>query len=294
MSGLSVDHLKTKHQLELYGVQQDDIRNIREFGKVVKPEMDTFIDQFYIWLREQPEFSQFFSDEDTLKHVQDLSAEYWHEFFDCELDDDYFIRRQDLGEIHARIGLPLPIYLAAMNFAFQIFTEKIGKAKIAEKDYAASVASVTRLLHLDISIVVATYSEKSNEAIAAQSRLLMQMSTPVTQIWEGVLFLPIVGLIDSKRAQDIMNSSLEKISESRASQFIIDISGVAVVDTAVANYLIKITRATSLMGCTSTISGLSPAIAQTIVELGIDVEGVKTTATMQAALAQAVELIGRQ
>jgi rsbT co-antagonist protein RsbR len=287
-----MSEISSEHQLQLFGVSEEDIKNIRDFGKAVKPEMDRFIDLFYEWLQGQPEFPEFFSDDETLDHVRGLSARYWHEFFDCDLNDDYIRSRQELGEIHARIGLPLPVYLAAMNFALGTFTENIGRQKVQAKNYSKCLASITRLVHLDTAVVVATYSMKSNEAIAAQGKLLMEMSTPVTQIWEGVLFLPIVGIIDSKRAQEIMNSSLEKISETRAGQFIIDISGVAVVDTAVANYLIKITRATSLMGCTSTISGVSPAIAQTIVELGIDVEGVQTTATMQDALAQAVSLIG--
>ena len=112
----------------------------------------------------------------------------------------------------------------------------------------------------------------------------MEMSTPVTQIWEGILLLPLVGLIDSKRAQDIMNASLAKIAETQARSFILDISGVGVVDTAVANHLIKVTQATRLMGCECAISGVSPAIAQTIVELGIDVGEVKTTANMRDAL----------
>jgi len=117
----------------------------------------------------------------------------------------------------------------------------------------------------------------------------MEMSTPVTQIWEGVLFLPIVGIVDSKRAQEIMNAALTMISQTQSRTFIMDISGVAVVDTAVANYLIKVTKATRLMGCECTISGLSPAIAQTIVELGIDVGKVTTTATMQDALVNAFQ-----
>jgi rsbT co-antagonist protein RsbR len=120
----------------------------------------------------------------------------------------------------------------------------------------------------------------------------MEMSTPVTQIWDGVLFLPIVGIIDSKRAQDIMGSTLSKIAQSQARAFIMDISGVAVVDTAVANYLIKVTKATRLMGCETTISGVSPAIARTIVDLGIDVGTVKTTATMQDALADTFSGLG--
>ena len=84
-----------------------------------------------------------------------------------------------------------------------------------------------------------------------------------------------------------MTAMLERIAESRATQFILDISGVAVVDTAVANHLIKITKATHLMGCECTISGVSPAIAQTVVELGIEVGDVRTTATLQDALADA-------
>jgi rsbT co-antagonist protein RsbR len=84
-----------------------------------------------------------------------------------------------------------------------------------------------------------------------------------------------------------MNATLEKIAQSQARVFILDISGVGVVDTAVANHLIKISRATRLMGCESIISGVSPAIAQTIVDLGIEVGDVKTTATMKDALGMA-------
>ncbi len=124
------------------------------------------------------------------------------------------------------------------------------------------------------------------------NKSLMEMSTPVTQIWDKLLFVPLVGIIDTKRAREIMSAVLAEISRSRARVFILDISGVGVIDTAVANHLIKITRATRLMGCESIVSGVSPAIAQTIVELGIDVEAVKTTATMQDALDSALAELG--
>ena len=91
---------------------------------------------------------------------------------------------------------------------------------------------------------------------------------------------------------DIMNTMLAKVAESQARVAILDISGVGVVDTAVANHLIKITKATRLMGCETTISGISPPIAQTVVELGIDVGDVLTTATLQDALALAFQATG--
>jgi rsbT co-antagonist protein RsbR len=135
-----------------------------------------------------------------------------------------------------------------------------------------------------MTIIVQSYERVINDKIAAQSKSLVSMSTPVTQIWSGLLLLPLVGLIDSRRAQEIMDNTLKMISERGAQCFILDISGVAVVDTAVANHLIKITKATNLMGCECIISGLSPAIAQTMVELGIDVGNVRTTANLKAAI----------
>jgi rsbT co-antagonist protein RsbR len=147
-------------------------------------------------------------------------------------------------------------------------------------------------MNMDMAIVVETYSKVINESISAQSQALMEMSTPVTQIWEGILMLPVVGIIDSKRAQEIMATTLAKISETQAQVFIMDISGVAVVDTQVANHMIQITKATRLMGCESTISGLSPSIAETIVQLGIDVGKVRTTATLKDALSSAFRRVG--
>jgi rsbT co-antagonist protein RsbR len=278
--------------LELYSISGDDSRQIHSFGSIVMPKLDEFVGLFYDWLRKQPEFEEFFPDEETLNYVQKMSRDYWKEFFRHELNEDYLKKRYKIGETHARIGLPLVIYFAAMHRSLKLFTEDLYDDSLPLEEYLAAVRSVTKLIHMDTSLVVETYSRITNEAMAVQSRSLVEMSTPVTQIWQGVLFLPIVGIVDSKRAQEIMNATLTKISQTQSRAFIMDISGVAVVDTAVANYLIKVTKATRLMGCECTISGLSPAIAQTIVELGIDVGRVTTTATMQDALVDAFQRLG--
>ena len=278
--------------LELYSISDNDTGKIHSYGDIVLPKLDEFVRLFYDWLKKQPEFEEFFPDEETLTHVQKMSREYWENFFRPELDDDYLEKRYKIGETHARIGLPLTIYFAAMHRSLKLLTEDLYDDSLSQEDYLAAMRAVSKLIHLDTSLVVDTYATISNEAMAAQSRSLMEMSTPVTQIWEGVLFLPIVGIVDSKRAQEIMNATLTKISQTQSRAFIMDISGVAVVDTAVANYLIKVTKATRLMGCECTISGLSPAIAQTMVELGIDVGKVMTTATMQDALVDAFQRLG--
>jgi len=121
---------------------------------------------------------------------------------------------------------------------------------------------------------------------------LQAMSTPVTPIWDGILLLPLVGIIDSMRTADVMNKSLTKIAETRARVFVLDIAGVATVDTGVANQLIKITKATQFMGCEAIISGVSPAIARTMVELGVSVGDVRTTATLRDAFEIALKRVG--
>jgi methyl-accepting chemotaxis protein len=124
--------------------------------------------------------------------------------------------------------------------------------------------------------------------VQRRSLALLEMSTPVTKIWDGVLFAPIVGIVDSKRSLDIMNKALSSIAETRANTLLLDIGGVAVVDTAVANHLIKIAKAAVLMGCKTIISGISPAIAQTIAELGIDLGAIQTTSTIESALRDSI------
>lgn len=124
-----------------------------------------------------------------------------------------------------------------------------------------------------------------------QSRTIQQLSTPTIKLWDGILVLPIVGVIDSLRAQNMMESMLNKIVETYSKVIILDIQGVAAVDTAVAQHLIKIAKATKLMGCVCILSGISPAVAQTIIQLGIDMESIRTKATLSDAFSEALDIL---
>jgi rsbT co-antagonist protein RsbR len=287
-------HLDTEALLELYRISNEDLNRVREFGKIAIKKMDKMVDEWYTWVKTLPEYEQFLSEPEVLERVKRLQQDYWKEFLAAEVQDSYVARRRKVGEAHARIGLPLNTYFAGMNMFLEIFQSVVRDAEMADKDRWALGESVTKLLHFDTAIVVDTYNSLVEEALTAQAKSMMEMSTPVTQIWNGILLLPIVGIIDSKRARDIMSTTLAMIGETQARIFILDISGVGVVDTAVANHLIKITRATRLMGCECTVSGVSPSIAQTIVDLGIDVGRVKTTSTMKDALSDAFQRVGME
>jgi rsbT co-antagonist protein RsbR len=137
------------------------------------------------------------------------------------------------------------------------------------------------------------YQKAREEVINRQQQEMLELSTPVVTIWDGILALPMIGTLDSARTQIVMETLLQKIVETGSSIAIIDITGVPTVDTLTAQHLLKTVTAARLMGAECLISGIRPQIAQTIVHLGVDLGDVTTKATMADALAIAFERTGR-
>jgi rsbT co-antagonist protein RsbR len=136
------------------------------------------------------------------------------------------------------------------------------------------------------------YQKGREETIARQQQEMLELSTPVVQLWEGILALPLIGTLDSARTQVVMENLLERIVETGAGIAIIDITGVPTVDTLVAQHLLKTVAAARLMGADCIISGIRPQIAQTIVHLGVELTDVTTKATVADAFAIALQRAG--
>ncbi len=150
----------------------------------------------------------------------------------------------------------------------------------------------TKLLDELGLITVSTYQRAREEIISRQQQEMLELSTPVVKLWEGILALPMIGTLDSARTQVVMESLLQKIVETGSQIAIIDITGVPTVDTLVAQHLLKTVTAIRLMGADCIISGVRPQIAQTIVHLGVDLAGVTTKANLADALALALKRTG--
>lgn len=141
-------------------------------------------------------------------------------------------------------------------------------------------------------LTIEVYQKAREEVILRQQEELLELSTPVVKLWEGILALPIIGTLDSARTQVVMESLLQKIVETGSEVAIIDITGVPTVDTLTAQHLLKTVTAARLMGAECIISGIRPQIAQTIVYLGIDLANVITKATLADALLVALKRVG--
>jgi rsbT co-antagonist protein RsbR len=152
------------------------------------------------------------------------------------------------------------------------------------------ITDITDIKHRreELAQLEAEVNEKKT-IIEAQAALLDQLSVPVIQVWENVLLLPLIGVLDSRRAAQVLESMLESIAAHSAQIVIVDITGVPVVDTSVASYLVRAMQAAQLLGCRSLLVGISPEIAQTLVGLGIDFSGITTRATLQSGLEYAFD-----
>jgi rsbT co-antagonist protein RsbR len=150
----------------------------------------------------------------------------------------------------------------------------------------------TELLDKMGLLTVRAFQKSREEVINRQQEELLELSTPVVKLWEGVLAVPMIGTLDSARTQLVMESLLQRIVEYGAEIAIIDITGVPTVDTLVAQHLLKTVTAIRLMGADCIISGVRPQIAQTIVHLGVDLQGVTTKANLADALSLALKRSG--
>lgn len=288
-----MDETSNQSILKKFEIEQGDVDRVRKVAATLVAQIDEHVDLFYNWMSHHEEYQVFFANgPERLKQVRGMQAAYWRTFFEAKLNNQWFEERRHVGVVHAHMGISNDIYLAGISFSAKSIAHRLRAMGKDVRDLDATIESMSKLLFLDSFVVIDEIARINGQKIAAGNKALLEMSTPVTPIWEGILLLPLLGIIDSERASDIMTKTLTKIGETRAKVFVVDISGVNAMDAAVANQLIKIARATKFMGCETIISGLSPTIAQTLVELGVNTDDVRTTSTLQDSFQLALRAAG--
>ena len=208
-------------------------------------------------------------------------------------DRDYVEQRIDLAALYSKHGLEARSFIGA----YQQMMQSIGN-DVAEKlhNNAAttlqSLMSLTKVGYFDVSIILDALIAERERTIGLQQEAIRELSTPVLQIRDRLLILPIIGVLDSQRAKQLTSDLLQAIRANRSKIVVMDITGVAAVDSKVANHLIQTVAAARLMGSTVIITGLSAEVAQALVALGIDLGKIDTTSDLQAGLEQAESSLG--
>ena len=204
--------------------------------------------------------------------------------------------REFIGEVsrsRAILGFsPSETATFVLSLKQPLFT-RLRKIHEGQPDYLfEDLWNITVLLDKLGLYSVEVFQKTREDVIGRQQKEMFELSTPVVELWQGILGLPIIGTLDSKRSQQVMETLLNRLAETQSEVAVIDITGVPVMDTVTAQHLLKTVTATRLMGADCIISGVRPQIAQTIVHLGVNLGDVTTKASMAGALAVAFKRMG--
>jgi rsbT co-antagonist protein RsbR len=201
---------------------------------------------------------------------------------------------REISASRARQGFsPVDVATFILSLKHPLFSQIRAKFTGNQDRMFAAIWAGTELLDRLALITTEAYITTREELISCQQQELLELSTPVVKLWDGILALPIIGTLDSSRTQVVMENLLQSVVATNSKYAIIDITGVPTVDTLVAQHLLKTITAARLMGAECIISGVRPQIAQTIVHLGINLEDVITKAKLSDAFALALQRSGR-
>ncbi len=284
----------TKELCVSHQITPQDLSTLTACETAVPNLIDGLIEKFYEWLETQPQFPQFFPNKKMVELVKVQQAKYWSQFFAGVVDDDYVSSRIAVGELHAKIGLPIENYIAAMNFSGDYISRQIYTSKLSQADSNATILAKNKLLSFDTMIVIGTYHHRTNDLLAIQNRAVMELSTPVIKIWPSIVMLPLIGVIDTGRAQQIIERLLESIVSNEARVAILDVSGVSTIDTNVAQHLMKTVTSATMLGAHVIVTGISPDASQTLTNLGVNLGEMKTMGNLQNGIREAFKQINRK
>ncbi len=199
-----------------------------------------------------------------------------------------YLRAQ--GRAFARSGLDFSAWFSILS----ILRRQIEPYLVGGGDphrEAAARRGLSVLLEFALAAIGEAYLAEKERRITSQQEALLELSTPVLRLREGLLLLPIVGSLDTERARQLTTRLLDAIATDRARTVVLDVTGLPAVDTGVANHLIRTVEAARLMGATSFVTGLSAANAETLVRLGVDLRGIRTVGTLEHGVQAAVRVL---
>jgi rsbT co-antagonist protein RsbR len=266
-----------------------DIQKLSEIREFSKDNVIEIVEEFYKHLLSFPDTRAFFQDPKVLSRVKTAQTEYFLQLTAGNYGDDYVKGRLRIGRIHQNIGLKFDTYLGSYRRYLESFARKLfGSFKNEPQQALESYISMMKLVFLDIGLSMDCYLR----TIRLQTEAIRELATPVLQVREGLLISPIIGVIDTQRARQLTEAILWGIRQQRAKVVVIDITGVPVVDSKVANHLVQTVDAARLMGATAILTGISPEIAQTLVVLGVNLTSVRTVADLQGGIEEGERYLG--
>jgi rsbT co-antagonist protein RsbR len=290
---MEIDEREVNRRKEFLQFRKEDADTLKSLNEIAEKYADPVIEELYQHFLSFEETRAFFSDSRVLERVKRLQKQYFMRLTQGDYDIDYVADRLRIGTAHERINLAPKWYLGAYNFYLRAVATRLLEA--LENDpqrFLSAFWSLMKVVFMDVGIAVDTYIHARESRMRKQQEAIRELSTPVLQIRDRMLLLPIIGVIDTQRARLITESLLRSVRASRAKVVVVDVTGVATIDSKVANHLLQTVTAARLMGASVIVTGLSSDVAQSLVALGIDMSRLNTVGDLQGGIEEAERYLG--
>ncbi len=274
------------------GFTDADAALLAAVGPRLEDKGDAIVEALYERWGSFGELRGLLDDPGVVARLKTSQKTYFRQLFCGAYGADYVAGRSRIGQAHQRIGLDVRWYMGAFsNYQTLLIPHLVDLLGDDPETLKNTLAALVKIINLDQELAILTYIEAREEVIEHQHQEILELSTPVVQMWDGVVAAPIIGTLDSHRTQLFMERLLETIVQTKSPVALVDITGVPAIDTATAQHLIDTINSVKLLGAKVVITGVSPAIAQTLVHLGIDLTGVLTRSSLADGFKVALDIL---
>jgi rsbT co-antagonist protein RsbR len=289
--GITEADIESRKRIVGFGAA--DLQRITALKAFVVPHVEDFTAAFFDHIAPMEEARELFANRGVVDRARRLKREHVAAIVSGDYGPTYVEQRLDLALLYSKVGLDTRVFLGA----FQHMLKSIGDAIMKEfarkpLDGFESFMSLEKIAFFDIALIIDVLVFERERVIRQQREAIQELSTPVLQVRDRMLLLPVIGVIDTHRARLITETLLRSIRSARAKVAVIDITGVATIDSKVANHLMQTITAARLMGARVIVTGLSAEVAQSLVALGIELTKLDSVGDLQGGLEEAEHLLG--
>ena len=290
MANMGITEQDIERRKRFVNIQPSDLERIAAIREVVARHADELTKSFFQYLAGFEEARVLLGYKELTDQARTLKRDHLLAMVSGTYDLKYVEQRIRLGLLYGRVGLETKVFLGA----FHALLANLGRVILREggSDGFEAFMSLKKVAFLDIGVQLDVLVHERERTIRRQSEAIRELSTPVLQIRDRLLLLPLIGVIDTHRAQLITENLLRAIRANRAKVVVMDVTGVATIDSKVANHLVQTVSAARLMGAVVIVSGVSAEVAQSMVALGIDLAPFTTVGDLQGGVEDAERMLG--
>lgn len=280
-----------QRRLKFVDFTKKDVKRLKKFTEFVEDSIDMYLQDMNDYFKRLPEFLKEIPKEHHNRVLNEIPKDIILTISKGNFDSESLAQIRKYASFITEIGVSLDWYYGIISYTFKMLVDiyvTIGGAELHE------IPELTHSINKALIIVLSLFTDNFMEKVEAQKALeslLKELSTPILHTWDGVIVMPLIGTLTSDRAQEAMEVLLNSITQYRAKVAIIDITGVSVIDSMVAEHLIKTVKAVKILGSEAIITGISAEVASILVRIGIEVEEFITRSSLREGLQYAIKIV---